>query len=197
MESNPSLSAAFQLFDEANSADPNQEEWQGQQYPKELLYAQRMTERLAVFAPDASPVLQLAARSQHICRWEIPRSDFPMTRTGYNQWRSQLRLFHAEKAGQLLRSLDFNTALIDRVQFLILKKRLKRDPETQTLEDVICLVFLEHYMDNFMQKYEDEKMIGILRKTWAKMSERGHEAALQLPLSERAIDLVKKALNNG
>lgn len=186
---------AFQAFDAANSADPNKEMWQGKVYPKEVLYAQRMTKRLDIFLPNASEALHLAARCQHICRWEIPRSDFPMTRTGYNQWRSKLRLFHAAKAASLLEEIGYEQTIIDRVKFLVLKKRLKRDAETQALEDVICLVFLEHYFDDFAKKHEEEKLIDILRKTWAKMSENGQAAALQLSLSDSGVELIQKALN--
>jgi len=175
---------AIQLFDELNSKDPNKEEFEGGTQAKELLYAQRMTERLQVFAPDASEALQLAARCQHICRWEIPRSTFPTGRKGYNQWRSTLRNFHAEKAGTILKKVGYEEAMIENVQFLVLKKQLKRNKETQILEDVICLVFLEFYFTNFSARHEEEKVVDILQKTWRKMSEQGQQAALNLPLKE-------------
>ncbi len=185
---------AIRQFDIANSADPNLEEWEGKSFPKELLYAQRMTQRLAQFAPEASEALQLATRSQHICRWEIPRSDFPMDRTGYNQWRTKLRRFHADKAAGILKKVGYHSDIIERVRFLVLKRQLKRDQETQTLEDVICLVFLEFYFDAFALKYSEEKLVDILRKTWGKMSDMGQKAALLLPLSDRAFALINKAL---
>lgn len=188
--------AAITLFDEVNSQDPNRELWKGQSFPKELLYARRMTNMLHQFEPTASESLQLAVRCQHICRWEIPRSDYPMNRKGYNQWRSSLRRFHANKAADILQQVGYEESVIERVVFLVLKKQLKRDPETQTLEDVICLVFLEFYFDAFSNKYEEEKLVDILRKTWNKMSEKGHEAALQLSLSERAGKLIRLALNS-
>ena len=185
---------AIQLFDELNSKDPNKEDFAGDTHAKELLYAQRMTERLQVFAPNASEALQLAARCQHICRWEIPRSTFPTGRKGYNQWRSTLRSFHAEKAATILQKVGYEEAMIDKVQFLVLKKQLKRNKETQTLEDVICLVFLEFYFTNFAASHKEEKVIDILQKTWRKMSEEGQKAALDLSLNEGALDLIKKAL---
>lgn len=186
---------AIRRFDEANRADPNQDLYKGQPFPKELLYAQRMTERLLSFAPGASEALRLAARCQHICRWEIPRSDFPMDRTGYNRWRSRLRTFHAEKAALILHGVGYDTTLIERVKFLVLKKQLQQDAETQTLEDVICLVFLEHYLDAFAGKYPQEKLRDILMKTWSKMSEQGRQAALLLPLTPSSRQLVELALS--
>jgi len=186
---------AIQLFDELNSKDPNKEEFEGGTQAKELLYAQRMTERLQVFAPDASEALQLAARCQHICRWEIPRSTFPTGRKGYNQWRSTLRNFHAEKAGAILKKVGYEEAMIENVQFLVLKKQLKRNKETQILEDVICLVFLEFYFTNFAARHEEEKVVGILQKTWRKMSEEGQQAVLDLRLKEGILNLIKKALS--
>lgn len=187
--------SAIQLMDTANSADPNQENWEGKSYPKELLYAQRMTDCLHQFEPNASEALQLAARSQHICRWEIPRKNFPMTKVGYIKWRNQLKSFHAQKAGEILQQTGYSFEMIARVQFLILKKRLKTDQDTQTLEDVICLVFLRYYFEPFSKQYSEEKLIDILQKTWRKMSDKGQEAAMALPLSQKVQSLVKKALH--
>ena len=185
---------AIALFDELNRADPNKELVGEEAYPKELLYSQRMTERLYVFAPNASEALQLAARCQHLCRWEIPRSTFPLGRKGYNQWRSTLRKLHAEKAGEVLTKVGYGQELIERVQFLVLKKQLKKDPETQTLEDVICLVFLEFYFAKFAEGHTDEKVLDILQKTWRKMSEDGQNAAFDLPLSPRSVNFIQRAL---
>jgi hypothetical protein len=187
---------AIRLFDEANSQDPNQEMWEGETYPKELLYAQRMSERMDAFAPDASTALRLAARSQHLQRWKIPRDEYPMDLPGYHAWRNQLKEFHAGKAAAILEKVGYDEELIERVKFLLQKKQLRRDPETQTLEDVICLVFLQYYFDPFSEKYTEEKLIDILQKTWRKMSEAGHEAALKLPLSEKSVVLIQKALSD-
>jgi hypothetical protein len=191
----PHLAEAFRLFDAANSEDPNREPNEaGELVPKEVLYAQRMTACLARVAPDAPEAVQLAARCQHIRRWSIPRADFPMTRPGYHQWRNTLKKYHAELAGQLLAQAGYEPDMILRVQELVQKLRLKDDPEVQLLEDVICLVFLEHYFLPFAAQHPEEKVIEIVQKTWPKMTERGHTLALQLPFSPEARALVAKAL---
>lgn len=186
--------AAIQLFDEANSKDPNQEIWEGKSYPKEVLYGERMTSMLAKFDSEASEEVQLAARCQHICRWEIPRDSYEMNRTGYLLWRTDLKKFHAKKAGEILKSVGYDDEVIEKVSFLLQKKQLKRNADTQTIEDVICLVFLQFYFDPFVAKHSEEKMVDIVKKTWQKMSEKGHDAALQLTYSEKSLALIKKAL---
>ncbi|WP_370174063.1 DUF4202 domain-containing protein [Leeuwenhoekiella palythoae] len=188
------LENAIQKIDALNAQDPNLEKDGEQEVPKELLYSQRMTQHLFAFETDASEPLQVAARAQHICRWKSPREDYPMTRVGYLKWREELKKMHAQVTGDLLESLDFEKEFIDRVQFLIKKKRIKKDQESQTLEDVICLVFLSYYFEDFAAKHETDKVIDIVQKTWAKMSEKGQEAALKLPLSATTLDLVGKAL---
>jgi len=188
--------AAIAAFDALNRQDPNKVEVAGQLIAKEVLYAQRMSSSLVSFLPNASETLQLAARCQHLCRWEIPRSDYPTGRKGYHLWRTKLKELHAEKAGDVLTNVGYGQETINRVQFLLLKKQLKKDAETQALEDVICLVFLEFYFEPFAAKHTEEKVIDILRKTWRKMSADGQAAALKLPLSEDAIALIGKALNN-
>lgn len=187
------LDAAFARIDEANAQDPNLERLDGQDFPKELLYGRRMSATLATFAPDADDAVKLAARAQHVQRWKIPRSDFPMDRKGYLAWRQKLYGMHAELAGEILREVGYDDATITRVGTLLRKKCLKTDPDVQLLEDVICLVFLEHYFAEFSVKHDDAKVIDILRKTWAKMSPRGHEAALALPMGEER-RLVERAL---
>lgn len=188
------LAKAFELFDAANGNDPNTEMADGKNYPKEVLYAMRMTATLNHFEPDASEALQLTARCQHICRWEIPRDSFEMNRQGYLRWRQELKKFHAQKAKGILESLDYDADTIAQVEFLLLKKQLKKSAETQTLEDVICLVFLEHYFEAFAAKHQEDKVIDILQKTWRKMSEKGQNAALKLPFSDTSTSLIQKAL---
>ena len=186
---------AIRLFDAANSEDPNLEPGPDSQLvPKELLYAQRMTACLDRVAPDAPEAVQLAARAQHIRRWHIPRSDYPMTRPAYHQWRNALKKYHAELAGQLMAQAGYEPEPIERVQQLLQKQRLKDDPEVQLLEDVICLVFLEYYFLPFAAQHPEEKVVEIVQKTWPKMTERGHALALQLPFTPEALALVKKAL---
>ncbi|CAM4146200.1 DUF4202 domain-containing protein [Zobellia roscoffensis] len=195
MASPDKLQQAFSLFDKANEKDPHTETApSGKTYPKELLYALRMTEKLNDFAPKASEALQLTARCQHICRWEIPRESYEMNRTGYLKWRQDLKKFHAKKAGSILEEVGYDQETIDKVAFLLEKKQLKKNEDTQTLEDVICLVFLEHYFEPFASEHEKAKVIDILQKTWRKMSEEGHKAALKLPLSKSSLKLVSKAI---
>jgi len=119
-----------------------------------------------------------------------------MTRQGYHQWRTTLYSFHADEAARILHEVGYDDATIDRVRSLLRKEKLKADPQTQALEDVICLVFLENYFADFAIKHEEEKVIGILRRTWKKMSERGRAAALELPLTPEARRLVEKALTS-
>ncbi|KAA1248130.1 DUF4202 domain-containing protein [Aquimarina sp. RZ0] len=189
------LEQAFQLFDKANSNDPNQEIVNEKSISKELIYGQRMSQILDSFLPDAPDALRLAARSQHICRWEIPRDSYPMDRIGYLTWRKELKKFHASKASEILEEVGYDTETIDRVSFLLQKKKLKKDTDTQTLEDVICLVFLQFYYQDFIGKHTEEKVISILQKTWNKMSEKGHAAALALPYSEKGLHLIQQALS--
>lgn len=196
MSTSNKLQRAFHLFDEANQQDPNTEVFDGKTYPKELLYAQRMTMQLNSFEPNASEALQLTARCQHICRWEIARDSYEMNREGYLRWRQALKKFHAEKAAAILSEVGYTEEIISKVKFLLEKKQLKKNEETQTLEDVICLVFLEHYFEPFAVKHPEEKTIDILQKTWRKMSKKGHGAALKLPLSENSINLVSKAIGS-
>lgn len=189
------FNTAINSFDEANAQDPNKEIIEGKSYAKELVYAKRMTDKLNQFKPDASEALKLAVRCQHICRWEIPRSSYEMNRVGYIQWRNDLKKFHATKAAEILKITGYDEALIDQVEFLVLKKKLKKNAETQTLEDVVCLVFLEHYLDDFSEKSEPEKLMEIIRKTWKKMSEKGQRETLELKLSEKGTALISKALH--
>ncbi len=185
---------AIELIDYANSKDPNKELWQDKEHPKELLYGIRMSKTLEDFEPNASESVKLAARCQHICRWEIPRDSYEMNKVGYLKWRRYLYKFHAEKASEILTEVGYDKAIIDNVKFLLQKKQLKKNVETQLLEDVICLVFLEHYFSKFSKKYTEEKLIDILQKTWGKMSKKGHEAALKLNFSQEEATLISKAL---
>lgn len=194
MSSEKLLHEAYKLFDQANAKDPNSEEINGELVPKELIYGQRMTKTLESFEPKASEALKLAARSQHICRWEIPRNSYPMDRVGYLKWREELKKFHATKASEILNDLGYSTEIIERVSFLLQKKKLKKDEETQTLEDVVCLVFLNYYYEEFSAKHNHDKVIDILQKTWRKMSDKGQKEALTLSYSEKALALIQKAL---
>lgn len=181
-------------IDYANSLDPNKEMVGHDEVAKELIYGQRMSEELARFSPRASDTLQVAARAQHIERWKSPRSDYPDGLSGYKKWRSQLSLFHAQRAGEIMATKGYSTDAIDKVKYLIQKRQLKRNPETQTLEDVICLVFLKHYFVSFVAKHEEPKIIDILQKTWVKMSEKGQKWALEIDFPPQIIKLLQKTL---
>jgi hypothetical protein len=188
------LQKAFSLFDELNARDPRRDAVEGTEQPRELVYARRMSEVLDRFEPDASEPLRLAVRAQHIARWTIPRSEYPAGREGYKQWRSRLMQYHAGVAGEILRQVGYDADVAERVGKLIRKQGLKRDAEAQTLEDVACLVFLRHYLEEFAREHPEEKVIEILKKTWVKMSDRAQRAALALDVGEQVKRLVARAL---
>jgi hypothetical protein len=188
--------AALKRFDLENSKDPNSDTVDGATHPRELLYAKRLSDWVRKLSPEASEELLLAARCQHICRWTIPRNTYPMTRAGYLQWRSDLKKFHAQKAGEILTEVGYPSETISRVQDLNLKKNFPQDPETQTLEDALCLVFLEFQFAEFAQRTEEAKVIGVLQKTWKKMSAQGRDRALKLNIQGKAQELLKQALNS-
>lgn len=186
-------------FDKANAEDPNKETADGKEYPKELLYAQRMAAMLERYAPEASEAVKLAVRAQHIQRWKIPRGDYPMDRQGYLQWRTGLYKFHAETAGRIMQEAGYDDAMIGRVKAIVSKKGLKVNAETQLMEDVVDLVFIEHYLTGFASQhpeYDEAKWLEIIRKTWQKMSSRAHEFALagKIRLPEALAPLILKAI---
>ncbi len=183
-------------IDQANGEDPNSEVVDGVAWPKEQLYGMRMQEWVEELDPGASEALRIAARSQHIRRWEIPRSGYPMDRRGYLRWRTTLYAFHADRASEILRDQEYDAETIERVRALLQKRNLRADTEVQTLEDAAALVFLVHHLDDFLERDDiaEEKAIDIIRKTWKKMTERGHEAASALALSDESTALLEKAL---
>jgi len=188
--------ATIARFDAANAEDPNRDEGR----PKELLYAQRMSAMLDRFAPDASEAVRLAVRAQHIQRWKTPRASYPMDRQGYLQWRTGLYKFHAETAGRILQEAGYDAGTIERVQAAVGKKGLKVNAETQLLEDVTDLVFLEHYLAGFAAQhpdYDEAKWIEIIRKTWQKMSAEARNFVLagKVSLPEALTPLVLKAVS--
>ena len=197
IENRERFERALQAIDEANSQDPKQEPWQDRTQPAALLYGWRMSERLRQFAPDASEALQLAARAQHIERWRIPRDTYPMNRQGYHLWRRKLADYHAERAGQILQELDYPSATIERVQSLLKRLNRRTDPECQILEDVVCQVFIEYYLADFASAQPEDKLVNILRKTWAKMSPEGQQAALRLDAPPTVQAVMAKALEGG
>ena len=198
--SKPSLfTAASQLIDDSNRQDPNIETAKGKEWPKELLYSTRMVDMLARFRPDADEAQQLAIRAQHIARWKSRRDAYPEGRIGYLQWRKDLYKYHANTAGDILEQVGFDDESITRVKNAIAKRRIKENPDTQLLEDIADLVFLEYYMQPFVDKhpeYSEEKWIDIILKTWNKMSENAQAFALSgsVELPKALVPLIQKAV---
>ena len=190
------------LIDAANSEDPNRETADGKDWPKELLYSHRMTDMQQRFAPDADDAMKLAMRAQHIQRWKSRRDAYPMDRIGYLQWRKDLYKIQAQTAADLLAQAGYDEDVIERVRNAVAKKAIKENPDTQLLEDVTDLVFIEHYMLAFVGRhpdYDEEKWLDIIRKTWNKMSDRAQQFALSgsVKLPEPLVPLVQKAVANG
>jgi len=185
---------AIRRFDEENSRDPNTELVNGIARPRELVYAERLTAWVLKLCPDASEPLRLAARCQHICRWTVPRSSYPMTRAGYLRWRSDLKKFHAQKSGEILREAGYANDVVERVQNLNLKKDFPRDPECCVLEDALCLVFLQCQLTDLASKTDDEKVITAVQKSWKKMTPAGRAEALKLSYGPREKALLERAL---
>jgi hypothetical protein len=186
---------AIRRFDEANAEDPIIENVDGEEVPKELIYGQRMSEWLDRFAPDAPEPVKLAAHAQHIRRWEVPRDTYPEGRAGYLKWRTDLYKRHGDIAGAILNDVGYDDDAIDRVKTLLRKRGLKTDPDVQLMEDVICLVFLQYYFHDFVKQHTEEKLILIIQKTWKKMTDKGHEAALKLDYAPEDLALIQKALS--
>jgi hypothetical protein len=186
--------AAVREFDRENARDPTLLVVDGAPRPRELVDAERLSRWIGRLAPEASEPLRLAARCQHLRRWEIPRSRYEAGRTGYLLWRRELARFHADRAEEVLRRVGYDDATVDRVRSIVQKKALKQDPDVQTMEDALCLSFLEHELDEFATKHPPEKVVDILRKTWRKMGDEGRRHALALPFSAPVRALVDEAL---
>ena len=196
---------AIKLIDENHADDPTKTK-DGQPY--ELHYGQQMTHYLDLHTSDASPLLRIAVRAQHFRRWEVPRDSYPKTKPGYFAWRTYLKKRQAEAVKEIVLKCDFNEDEASKVAALIAKEDLKKgegkgDPEVQILEDCACLVFLDDQFDSYEVKWSeehssqeeaDDRMVNILRKTWAKMGDRGHELALQMHMSPKQQELVGRAL---
>jgi Domain of unknown function (DUF4202) len=193
-EDSRALADVLVAIDAANACDPNTIEVEGRSEPAELVYGRRMSETLGRIALDASEPLRIAVRGQHIERWTLPRKAYAEGRVGYLKWRKDLQDFHARRLGEIMAGAGYGADVIARVGALIRKERLKSDAEVQTLEDVACLVFLAHYLDDFMGKTDQDKLAGILAKTWNKMSALGHEQALKLALPPSVPALLEQGL---
>ena len=185
---------AIQTIDLLNDDDPKRVVDEGREVGYELYFSRLLFAKNLSLNSEASESLLLAARSQHICRWKIPRNDYPMDRPGYLKWRSDLKRYHATTTAGILDDAGYDEATIERVRSINLKRDLRTNPDAQTMEDALCLVFLEVQFSDFRLKTSEEKIISILQKTWAKMSEAGREAALALELGEEEARLVGLAL---
>jgi hypothetical protein len=192
---NKKIEKAFELFDQYNSKDPKQYTWNGKVYPQELFLAQQLHQWVLKLEPAAAEPLLLASRCQHIGRWEVPRDTYPDGKAGYLNWRSNLAKYHAQKAEELLLQAGYDEETISKVKQINLKQQLKTDPEVQTMENALCLVFLQFEFEDFLQKHDEAKIIRILQKTWAKMSDAGRDVALSLNFSPKAGEIIKKALS--
>ena len=190
---NERFDRAIRRFDEENGHDPNTEAGR----TRELLYAERLTDWVLRLSPDAGEALRLAARCQHIRRWQSPRENYAPTRAGYLTWRADLKKFHAEQSGAILREAGYDEATIRRVQALNLKQNFPADAECRVLEDALCLVFLQFQFAALAAKSDDEKMVNALRKSWAKMTDAARAAALKLNFGEHEKKLVERALTSG
>jgi hypothetical protein len=178
----------------AHQKDPNQETWENEVFPAEWLYIRRITDRLKTFSPEASSELIVAANCQHLCRWEIERTRFPEGRIGYYQWRNYLSDYQFQKAREIILGAGFDAEFADRVKMIVKKENIFTNPEAQTLEDVVCLVFMEFYLDDFIRTKSELNMATVILKTWNKMSEKGHQEALKIKFSDETLLVIKKAL---
>ena len=193
------LDKAIALIDAANSEDPNRVTVDGKEWPKELLYSRRMSDMLARFVPDADAAQQLAIRAQHVQRWKSPRDAYPMDRIGYLQWRKDLYKIQAQTAVELSAQAGYREDVTDRVYQAVAKLKIKENPDTQLLEDIADLVFIEHYITEFVDKhpeYDEDKWLDIIRKTWKKMSAAAQQFALSgnVRLPEALVPLIQKAV---
>ncbi len=185
---------ARQLIDQAHAADPTHA---ADGRPAELVYAERMENWVARLTPNATPLLRLAARSQHLERWSVPRATFPLDKPGYHAWRRSLYTKQSERARALLLQAGVPASEAAEVATWVSKTGLKSNAGTQALEDAACLVFLENEIEAFAAQhaeYPREKFVDILRKTWRKMSPTAQQAALNLDLPPAIRELVLDAV---
>ena len=185
---------AIAAIDAMHAQDPEHELAHHEAMPAELAYAERMSAALDALKPDADEALKIAVRAQHLMRWTLPREEYPKGKAGYHAWRTEQKKRHARRAAEAMAEAGYEADAIERVRGLVMKKQLKSDPDAQALEDAACLVFLETQLAEFAEGKDEDDLIEILRKTWAKMSPRGRELALALELQPSARALVEKAL---
>ncbi len=187
------LRRALAAIDAANADDPQRMRVRGDVRPKELAHAELVSEWVARLRPDASEALRLAARAHHVRRWEIPRERYPEGRSGYLRWRKALGAHHAKVVGDILAGEGYAEAVVARVQEIVRKWNIGRDAEVQTLEDALCLVFLETQFHDLTRRLAPDKLLDVTRKTLRKMSPRAIELAAQLPLDPRDRACIERA----
>jgi len=191
------FATALARFDAENANDPKTVVCDDATQPHELVYSRWLTDWVLRLEPEASEPLRLAARCQHLCRWEIPRDSYPATRAGYLKWRQTLKEFHADKAAEILRAVGYGEEVVEQVRALNLKKNFPADADCRVLEDALCLVFLERQFADLAAKATEEKMIAALQKCWAKMTPTAHTEALKLNYSATEKRLLELALKPG
>ena len=195
VENKERLYQALHAFDMHNASDPKTISWRGTQFPYELFYALRLFRRVILMDSNASEALMLASRCQHLRRWTIERNSFPEGRKGYLDWRNALKVFHADEAATILDECGYDDAMKQKVRTLNLKEDIKGNPDCQTLEDALCIIFLTHQLDDMIEKYPEEKVVSIIKKTAAKMSEQGLNIAKDIAYCDAARKVFNMALN--
>ena len=186
---------AIAAIDAANGADPNAIVVGGESRPKELAHAQLVTDWVRRLDPDPGEPLLLAARAHHLRRWTIPRASFPEGRSGYLRWRRTLHDQHAREVAEILESVGYDEATIERVQHLVRKRGLGTDADVQVLEDALCLVFIEAQLHDLAQRVEPAKLADIVEKTTHKMSAAAIALALGLDIDPGDRALLAEILN--
>lgn len=168
---------AIKLIDAKNADDPEQITYHGTIYKKEQLHSELMTRWVKELEPEATEAQLIAARANHLCRWELPRDDYPKGKGGYLKWRKEQARRHSELVGKILTQVGYSQDVITRVGEIIEKKNLKSDSQVQTHEDALCLVFLETQQESLKERLvkeeasqADAKFLAILEKTLKKMS---------------------------
>ena len=189
------IAEAFALFDAYNQQDPKKIKREGIEYPSEYFYALQLHDWVINLQPAASEALLLASRCQHIGRWKISRDKYPAGKAGYFKWRTDLAKFHADTASALLREAGYDDREINSVRHIMLKENLRTDPDVQTMENALCLVFLQFQYEDFLAKHDDQKVIRIIQRSWLKMSDPGRAAALKLSFKDKARVLLDEALS--
>jgi hypothetical protein len=183
---------AIAAIDAANADDPNTILVRGELRPKELAHAELVSAWVVSLQPDASEALRLSARAHHLRRWTVPRTSYPEGRAGYLRWRRDLHEQHAREVGEILGGVGYDDDTIARVQDLVRKRGLGKDPEVQTLEDALCLVFLETQFDDLAARLDRDKLDGVVDKTLKKMSPDAIARVADLDLTDVARTLLAR-----